>query len=227
LGRTLARFHAAAATGPGVDEYCSRATVASNWDENFDQMAPFVGQTIAPEINEHIRVYVQRFLDEGAALNRRVIEGRIRDGNGDLHAASIYIEDGRIRLFDSLQFAPRFRCADVAAEVAVLAMNFEHYGRADLAWWFVDSYVRASGDSELLTLLHFYACYRAYMRSLRLAQAEAAPDQARLVAESRAYFDLAWAHAGGCAKPTLVRSMGLPDQSPAGVEFPRLMSQCH
>ena len=53
-------------------------------------------------------------------------------------------------------------------------MDFEHYGRADLAWFFVDSYVRASGDSELLTLLYFYVCYRAYVRgkvrSLRLAQ---------------------------------------------------------
>jgi uncharacterized protein len=215
IGRTLARFHAAAATGPGVDEYGTRATVAGNWDENFDQMAPFVGQTVTHEINEHIRGYVQQFLDEGAALlDRRVIEGCVRDGHGDLHAASICIEDGRIRLFDSLQFAPRFRCADVAAEVAFLAMDFEHYGRADLAWSFVDSYVRVSGDSELLALLDFYACYRAYVRgkvrSFRLAQTKAAPDQARLVAESTAYFDLAWAHAGGFIEPTLLVSMGLP-----------------
>jgi predicted kinase len=143
------------------------------------------------------------------------MDGRVRDGHGDLHASSICVVQGRIHLFDSLQFAPRFRCADVAAEVAFLAMDFEHYGRADLAWAFVDAYVRASGDAELLTLLDFYACYRAYVRgkvrSLRLAQASFAPaEEARIIGECRAYFDLAWAHAGGLVRPSLVVSMGLP-----------------
>lgn len=81
---------------------------------------------------------------------------------------------------------------------------------------FVDSYVRASGDDGLLDLLDFYACYRAYVRgkvrSLRLAQTEQASggETAQLVAESRAYFDLAWAHAGGLPRPPMVVTMGLP-----------------
>lgn len=103
----------------------------------------------------------------------------MRDGHGDLHAASVCIADGQIVLFDSLQFAPRYRCADLASEVAFLAMDFEYHGRGDLAWAFVDSYVRASGDDELPSLLDFYMCYRAYVRgkvhSLRLAQTERCP----------------------------------------------------
>ena len=47
IGRTVAGFHASAATGPGIDHYGSRATVAANWDENFDQMVTFVGRTVA------------------------------------------------------------------------------------------------------------------------------------------------------------------------------------
>jgi aminoglycoside phosphotransferase family enzyme/predicted kinase len=216
IGRTLATFHATAETGEGIDEYGSRATVAGNWDENFEQMTAFVGRTVEHDINEHIRDYVEQFQkDNTGLLERRIGEGRIRDGHGDLHAASICIERGRIRLFDSLQFAPRFRCADVAAEVAFLAMDFEHYGRADLASSFVDAYVRASGDTELLALLDFYACYRAYVRgkvrSLRLAQRDYPhEEERRQVAEAKAYFDLAWAHAGGLTRPTLVVSMGLP-----------------
>jgi aminoglycoside phosphotransferase family enzyme/predicted kinase len=216
IGRKLAGFHAQAATGPGVDEYGNPATIAANWQENFHQMAPFVGQTVSGEVNERIRAYVAGFLDAHAPLlQQRVADGRVRDGHGDLHAASICIDHGRIRLFDSLQFAPRFRCADVAAEVAFLAMDFEHHSRADLAWAFVDAYVRTSGDTALLTLLDFYACYRAYVRgkvrSFRLAQTGHTPaNAAQIVAESRAYFDLAWAHADGVAKRMLVVSMGLP-----------------
>ena len=85
-------------------------------------------------------------------------------GQWDVHSARICVEVGRIRMFDSPQVAPRFRCSDVAAEVAFLAMDFEHHGRADLAWSFVDAYVRASGDTELPQLLDFYACYGAYVR---------------------------------------------------------------
>ena len=74
---------------------------------------------------------------------------------------------------------------------------------------------RRSGDSEVQQLFDFYACYRAYVRgkvrSLRLAQlADARADQTRIIAESRAYFDLAWAHAGGLGAPPLLICMGLP-----------------
>ena len=48
-----------------------------NWDENFDQMAPFVGRTVATRINEHIRAYVEAFLDERTALlEQRVARGQ-------------------------------------------------------------------------------------------------------------------------------------------------------
>jgi uncharacterized protein len=217
IGRTVAQFHATAQTGRGIDEYGSPSSIQGNWQENFQQMAPFVGRTVEHDIDAHIRRYVDQFVATNRRLfERRVAEGRVRDGHGDLHAASICIDRGRIRLFDSLQFAPRFRSSDVAAEVAFLAMDFEHHGRTDLAWAFVEAYVGASGDSELQQLFDFYACYRAYVRgkvrSLRLAQlGEArAADETRIIAESRAYFDLAWAHAGGLGAPPFLICMGLP-----------------
>ncbi|WP_406815069.1 AAA family ATPase [Mycobacterium sp. M23085] len=217
IGRTLAKLHERAETGADIDAYGRPSSVIANWRENFDQVGPFVGQTISGHVNEDIRRYVDQFVREHASLlERRVADGHVRDGHGDLHADSICVDDGQILLFDSLQFAPRYRCADVASEVAFPAMDFEHHGRADLAWGFVDSYVRASGDDGLVSLLDFYTCYRAYVRgkvrSLRLAQTEqASAAQARqLVAESRGYFDLAWAHAGDLPRPAMVVTMGLP-----------------
>lgn len=217
IGRTLAKVHGRAETGPDIDAYGTPSSVIANWRENFDQMASFIGRTIASDVNDDIRSYVDQFVQNHAALlERRVADGHVRDGHGDLHAASICIDEGQILLFDSLQFAPRYRCADLASEVAFLAMDFEYHGRADLAWAFVDSYVRASGDDGLLDLLDFYICYRAYVRgkvrSLRLAQAEqvSGGEAHQLVAESRAYFDLAWAHAGGLPRAPIVVTMGLP-----------------
>ena len=120
------------------------------------------------------------------------------------------MEGRRLQLFDCLEFNPRFRCADVAAEVAFLAMDLDHYGRSDLAGAFVGAYVRASGDRELPRLLDFYKCYRAYVRgkvlSLRLSEPGLSPaEESEVVAEARAYFDLAWAYAGGLAGSAAVR----------------------
>lgn len=217
IGRTLAKLHGSAETGADIDAYGGPSSVIANWRENFDQMRPFVGRTIASDVNDEIRSYVDEFVrTQAPLLERRVADGHVRDGHGDLHAASICIEDGQILLFDSLQFAPRYRCADLASEVAFLAMDLEYHGRADLAWGFVDSYVRASGDDGLPELLDFYICYRAYVRgkvrSLRLEQTgQSSGEEGRqLIAESRAYFDLAWAHAGGLPRPPMVVTMGLP-----------------
>jgi aminoglycoside phosphotransferase family enzyme/predicted kinase len=216
IARRIARFHAHAATGADVDEYGSLVTVRENWEENFAQMAPFVDRIIPATVNQSIAAFVERFLREQAAvLERRVARGRIREGHGDLHAASICVVDGRPRFFDCLEFNARFRCADVAAEVAFLAMDFAHYGRADLAQVFVDSYIQESGDDEVAHLLDFYACYRAYVRGkvrcLRLLEPGlVAAEEQRLSAEAQTYFDLAWAYAGGLPRPHLLVSMGLP-----------------
>lgn len=216
IARRLARFHTTAATGPGVDEHGSLATVRANWEENFAQTRPFIGRVLSAAAFEHLERFVRRVLDERADLfARRVAAGRVRDGHGDLHAASVCVAGRRIWLFDCIEFSARYRCADVAAEVAFLAMDLDHYGRADLAEAFVGAYARLSGDAELRALLPFYTCYRAYVRgkvlALRLAEGDLGPEEAAAVrAEAAAYFDLAWAYAGGLGGPTLVVTMGLP-----------------
>src|SRR5262245_35970943 len=48
IARRLARFHADARTGPGVDEHGSVATIRANWAENFAQTRDFVGSGDPP-----------------------------------------------------------------------------------------------------------------------------------------------------------------------------------
>jgi aminoglycoside phosphotransferase family enzyme len=144
-----------------------------------------------------IVAYVERFLNhQTALLEQRVARGRVREGHGDLHAASICVENDRIHLFDCIEFSARIRCGDVAAEVAFLSMDLDHYGRPYLASAFVDAYVEGSRDIELRSLLDFYKCYRAYVRGkvagLRLAEADLTPAETDASMDgARAYFDLA------------------------------------
>jgi predicted kinase len=154
-------------------------------------------------------------LEQDALLRRRAAAGRVRDGHGDLHAANVCVEGRRLYLFDCLEFSPRYRCADVAADVAFLAMDLDHRGRADLAAAFVDAYLRAGGDRGLPPLLDFYRCYRALVRakvtSLRLDEPGLAPAEAAgLAEEARAYVALARAYAERPARPALLVVMGPP-----------------
>jgi uncharacterized protein len=216
LAERLAQFHATAVTGFGVDEHGGVAALRANWDENFAQTDPYLGRTLSAEVRETVRASVDRFLsDQRELLTRRVAQGRVRDGHGDLHCGSVCVAGRRLYLFDCIEFNQRFRCADVAAEVAFLAMDLAHLGRADLGSTFANAYARISGDRELLDLLPFYTCYRAFVRGkvlgFRLDGPGLTPAGAEAIrAEASAYFDLAWAAAGGLRGPTLVVSMGLP-----------------
>ncbi len=201
IARLIARFHRRAATGAGVDEYGAPANIEANWRENFDQVRPYIGATLTATEFQLVERYVTGFLrDERNLLERRIAEGRIREGHGDLHAGSVCLVGQRIVIFDCIQFSARYRCADVAAEVAFLAMDLDHAGRADLSSAFAEEYVRCSRDEELRPLLSFYKSYRAFVRgkvvSLRLGQDDVTEDeQAHLEFLARAYFELASGYA--------------------------------
>jgi predicted kinase len=96
--------------------------------------------------------------------------------------------------------------------MAFLAMDLDHYGRADLSRTLVNAYVSESGDEELLKLLGFYKCYRAYVRgkveSFKLDDPYIADDEKKKTLEIAAsYFDLARAYTR--AKPVLFITVGL------------------
>ncbi len=160
----LADFHRRAETNAEISAFGDLGIIRQNTMENFAQTDKYIGTTISPERYQRLKAYSEDFLVRNAPLFRhRVSEGKIRDCHGDLHAAHICFWKG-ICIYDCIEFNDRFRYGDVASEVAFLAMDLDHYGRADLSRHFVNAYISASGDTELKTLLDFYRCYRAYVR---------------------------------------------------------------
>jgi uncharacterized protein len=214
LARDLAAFHESAASGAGVDEYASASAIAANWGQNFEAMEPHA--SLAPTwVIQGIRSGVDRWLREyDTVFRKRQLDGRIREGHGDLHTGNLCLVEDRLVPFDCLEFAARYRCADVAAEIAFLAMDLEQWGRPDLAWHFVTQYVRLTRDRQILQLLPFYKCYRAFVRgkilALRLSQTAAdAPERASLAQRARACFDLALCYATQ-VRSHLITMVGLP-----------------
>ena len=202
VAKILAGFHRKAATGGEINEIGGIDTVIQNTDENFAQTEWSIGTIISPETFQRIKAYTKGFLEVNAPLFRkRVAEGRIRDCHGDLHAAHICFCDN-ICIYDCIEFNERFLYCDVASEVAFLAMDLDHYGRADLSDCFIDAYVEESGDGELKQLLNFYKCYRAYVRGKVACFQYSNPhipagEKEKVLGEARSYFELAESYIEG------------------------------
>jgi len=208
----LVDFHSRAENGPAIAEFGSVNAVKINTDENFNQTEKYYGKTITREKFGRIKEYTGDFLRHNVALfSGRIDAGHIRDCHGDLHAAHICFHNG-ICIYDCIEFNDRFRYCDVASEIAFLAMDLDHYGRADLSRSFVEAYVDLSKDGGLLAMLNFYKCYRAYVRgkveSFKLDDpyiSETEKQQTQIVASG--YFDLAEAYTR--TKPLLIITVGL------------------
>lgn len=202
VAEKLAEFHQKAETNAIISTFGDLDTVTKNTEENFIQTEKYIDSTIPREEYQHIKVYTQRFIEENIALFRqRIANGRIKDCHGDLHAAHICFCNG-ICIYDCIEFNDRFRYGDVASEVAFLAMDLDHYGRADLSQHFVNAYVARSQDKELMALLNFYKCYRAYVRgkveSFKLEDPHILNEEkARVLAIARNYFELAGSYIKG------------------------------
>ena len=171
IAEILSEFHSNAATGNGVDTHGSIDTIKFNWTENFEQTADSRGLTIEPGIYDEIKNRIREFIrDNKNLLAKRISGERIRECHGDVHSGNIFItgkiadKTSKIYIFDAIEFNKRFSCSDVASEVAFLAMDLDFLKRRDLSGHFVRKYVKHSNDSELLRLLDFYKCYRAYVR---------------------------------------------------------------
>lgn len=188
IAELLADFHSKAKTGEGVNEYGSIAQITRNWVQNFEQTREMRGRLVEPFMYDFIEKNVMSYIERNKELlEDRVAEGWIRECHGDVHSGNIFIlkeglSKGRVSahgqtreakfdrgaeiyIFDAIEFNPAFRCSDVVAEVAFLAMDLESHNKHELAKHFVKSYSQHTKDLMFYKLLPFYKCYRAYVRA--------------------------------------------------------------
>lgn len=195
----LAGFHEKARCDEETGRFGTREAIARNVRENFEQTRESIGTLLSPDEARAIEEAQLGFLASSEALlEERIRRGRVRDGHGDLRLEHVYLEGDRITIVDCIEFAERFRYADVCADLAFLSMDLAWHGRVDLSERLLATYARESNDFDLYRLIDFYESYRAYVRgkvSAILANDEGAPRPVRERArkEARRYFLLALA----------------------------------
>ncbi|RUM27849.1 MAG: gluconokinase [Aquifex sp.] len=159
---TVADFHQKAKR---VDEFGKIEIMKFNTDENFSQTEKYIGITINKKDYEFIKDKTNRFYEVYKDLfEKRISEGKIRDGHGDIRTEHVaFLEEG-ICIFDCIEFNDRFRYGDVLNDMCFLSMELKYFGREDLAKAYEEAYREFTKDEDFEIMLPFFKCYRAYVR---------------------------------------------------------------
>ena len=136
-------------------------------------------------LNERVR--------RGQQLLVRCREGHIRECHGDLHMGNVVLLDGKVRLFDGIEFNADLRWIDTINEVAFPLMDLEVQGHPDLAYRFLNRYLELNGDYAGICVLDYYRLYRAMVRakvaSLRRQQTSNQNERAACDRQLQRYID--------------------------------------
>ncbi|WP_228024679.1 hypothetical protein [cf. Phormidesmis sp. LEGE 11477] len=208
LAQTIAEFHSKTATSEHIRTYGKPEAIRQAFDENYEQTIAYVGgnEITKPQTQKQFdetKAYTDRFFEtEQALFQKRLDADRIRACHGDLHLGNICEWEGKILLFDCIEFNESFRFVDTMFDIAYIVMDLEVAGRQDLAQVFLNQYVEATGDYEGLEILPLYVSRQSYVRakvtSFMLGD-PSVPEAEQKAASERAakYYKLAWSYIKG------------------------------
>ena len=221
VARAVAGFHRTAPTSPRIAEAGRLAVVLGLWEEGLDQLAGSAPGVVPHEDLERVRALARAYLEgRRALLDRRIADGWVRDGHGDLLADDVFCLPDGPRVLDCLAFDDRLRHGDVLGDVAFLAMDLEADGHPELGDLLIQAWLADLGEAHPPSLAHHYLAYRAHVRSkvaaLRFGQGDpgAAARARRLHALALGHLERAQVRmvlvggAPGTGKSTLARALG-------------------
>ncbi len=157
--RLLAGFHRSADVVAGWDA----ERVLGLWQRNVAEL-----QHVGPPAGWHVDVargFGEAFVGAHASgFRRRAQLGLARDGHGDLRCEHV-LAGPTVRVVDRIEFDPALRRADVACDLAFLAMDLEASGQRWAARELIAAYRDAGVDPGDERLRSFYAAHCALVRA--------------------------------------------------------------
>lgn len=148
---------------------------------------------------------------EHQQFEKRVCDGRIVHGHGDLRPEHICLENEPV-IFDCIEFSDELRQVDVADELGFLAMECDYLGADRLGQEILDVYKQISSDNLATELTNFYKCHRACVRAkvaALVAEQVVSPHDHDAHERSLAYLNLADRYAAQLGPPTAIVVCGL------------------
>jgi len=161
LSARLVKFHKSSLTNSRIRKFGLPEFMMKKLDENFVTLSKLAN--VSHKFERTLKLFVK---NNHHLFLERIRDEKIRDIHGDLYMKNIFIREGyKFYLYDRIEFNDYLRYADVAEDVAHLAMDLDFHGRKDLRKHFVSSYVQQSNDTSLEGIIWFLMCYKACVRA--------------------------------------------------------------
>ncbi|MEN9201749.1 MAG: AAA family ATPase [Thermostichus sp. DG02_2_bins_29] len=166
LGRVVAAFHAQTKTNDYIRSFGQPERVREAFDENYQQTRRYIGGPQTAQQYQETQAYTDRFFAQRRDLfQQRLDQNRIRECHGDLHLGNICFWEGKLLLFDCIEFNESFRFVDVMYDVSYTVMDLDARHRPDLGNAYLNTYLEETGDWEGLKVLPIYLNRQAYVRA--------------------------------------------------------------
>jgi uncharacterized protein len=166
ISRIVADFHQSIDKAATDQPYGESRDIKRWFDENFAHIRLLLNDEQAIERLNVIDSWSKaEWVAKSPLMQQRKQSGFIRECHGDLHLGNMTQIDGKIILFDCIEFNPMLRWIDVISEIAFVIMDLMLLGYEDFAYRFLNQYLQQTGDYEGLGLLRYYVVYRALVRA--------------------------------------------------------------
>ncbi|RMH72350.1 MAG: gluconate kinase [Actinomyces sp.] len=165
IARAVAAFHAGQ---PPLHDapMARRDAVLANWEDNLSTLRRFEDQGVpAVELDRAASLWRAYLEPRETLFDKRIEEGWVRDGHGDLIAEDIFVLEDGPRILDCLAFRDDLRIADVLADIAFLVMDVHRLADAGAAERLMRWYREFSAEHHPSSLAHHYVAYRAHVRA--------------------------------------------------------------
>lgn len=165
LAQALAHFHHNAPVAGAESRWSSPAILQRIAAENLSLL-----QSLASSVAEKCAVYALRDWQANqdsclaATFVQRKLRGAVRECHGDLHVGNILTLDGRVLVFDCIEFSERLRWNDVMNDIGFICMDLTVHGQRALAARLLNTYLESTGDYAGMAVQRYYQTQCALVR---------------------------------------------------------------
>jgi aminoglycoside phosphotransferase family enzyme len=161
LTSILVEFHRFTPTNRRIKDFGRSEFMMRKIEENFATLSKLAN--IDDKLERSLKLFVNK---KSNLFLQRISNDKIRDIHGDLYLKNVFImPDNKIYLYDRIEFNDSLRYADVAEDVAHLAMDLDVHERSDLRKHLISEYIFRSKDTNLEDIVYFFMCYKACVRA--------------------------------------------------------------